>query len=332
MTCHSRSAGVTLIELMVALAIGSFLMVGAFTVYMQSRTTFRINESIARLHENGRYVFDVVEPDVRMASFWGLRTRGYAVTGRLTPGDPVSPLSPAGDCGTNWSVNLNNAVEASNNAYGFTCAAFGTPTSTADTLVVRHVSIEPVAVPTANVLYVQSSRVGNSALFEGNTIPAEFDLSVSQTHELVVNGYYVSQNSSLDTPDNAVPSLRRKFLRNGGGGPAIVDEEILPGVDDMQIQFGIDTDAEGAVNSGTVDRYVDPNDPILNETSPAFNADARILSVRIWLRLRAERTENGLPDDTGYTYADQSIEPMNDGYRRVVTSKTIYLRNARPAS
>ena len=39
-----------------------------------------------------------------------------------------------------------------------------------------------------------------------------------------------------------------------------------------------------------------------------------------------------LPDDTGYTYADQSAEPIDDGFRRVVISKTIYLRNARPAS
>src|SRR5690606_21019944 len=46
--------GVTLIELMVALAIGSFLMIGAVTVFMQGRTTFRVTESIARLQENAR--------------------------------------------------------------------------------------------------------------------------------------------------------------------------------------------------------------------------------------------------------------------------------------
>ena len=36
----------TLIELMVALAIGAFLMIGAITVFMQSRTTFRVTESL----------------------------------------------------------------------------------------------------------------------------------------------------------------------------------------------------------------------------------------------------------------------------------------------
>jgi type IV pilus assembly protein PilW len=329
---RSRIRGMTLIELMVALGIGAFLMIGALTVFLQSRQTFRVNESIARLQENARYVFDVIEPDIRMAHFWGLRTRSYAIDNRATPTDPVSALSPAGDCGANWTVNLDEAVESSNNSYGFTCAASGIAVGTADTLVARRADIDPVVVPLANTLYIQSSRSDSSALFVGPALPGGFLAATSQTHELVVNGYYVSQNSSLDMPGNPVPSLRRKFLRNGGGGPTIADEEILPGVEDMQIQFGVDTDAEDTNDRGVVDRYVNPDDPILDELDAAFNDDAVILSVRIWLRLRADRPEVGLPVDAGFTYADQVVGPFNDGFRRIVVSRTIYLRNSRPAS
>jgi len=322
----------TLIELMVALGIGSFLMVGAFTVFMQSRTTFRVNESVARLQENGRYVFEVIEPDIRMAHFWGLRTRAFTIQGRATPDDAVSALSPAGDCGTNWTVNLDEAVEGSNNTYPWTCGATGTAVGTADTLVVRRTEVDPTAVLAVNTLYIQSSRGDNSQIFSGTTIPPGFLAATSQPHELVVNGYYVSQNSTLSTVGNPVPSLRRKFLQNGGGGASIADEEILPGVEDMQIQFGVDTDLEGAVNRGSVDRYVNPDDPVLDNTDAAFIPDAEILSVRIWLRLRADRPENGIPDDNGFVYADQNVGPFNDGFRRIIVSKTIYLRNARPAS
>jgi type IV pilus assembly protein PilW len=327
-----RIGGMTLIELMVALGIGSFLMIGALTVFMQSRTTFRVNESIARLQENGRYVFDVIGPDIRMAHFWGLRTRSFAIDGRATPSDPVSVLSPAGDCGTNWTVNLDQAVEASNNTYGFTCAALGTAVGTADTLVIRRADENVTAVLAPNTLYIQSTRSDNSALFTGTVVPALFLPATSQTHELVVNGYYVSQNSSLDTPGNPFPSLRRKFLRNGGGGATIADEEILPGVEDLQVQFGVDTDLEGTAGRGVVDRYVNPDDAILDDANAAFIPDAQILAVRIWLRLRAERIENGLPDDPGFVYADQAVGPFNDGFRRIVVTKTIYVRNARPAS
>jgi len=323
----------TLIELMVALGIGSFLMVGALTVFVQGQTTFRVNESVSRLQENGRYAFDVIEPDIRMAHFWGLRTRSYAIDNRATPDDPVSALSPTNDCGVNWAVNIDAAVESSNNAYDFTCAAFGATVATADTLVVRRVTADPVAAPVANTLYVQASRGDNSALFEGATIPAGFLAATSQTHELVVNGYYVDQTSIyLDSAGNPLPSLRRKLLRNGGaGGPVIADEEILPGVEDMQIQFGVDTDTVGTADRGVVDRYVNPDDPILDEDDVAnFNEDAQILTVRVWLRLRADRSERGLPAQA-FNYADQNVGPFNDGFRRMLVTRTIYLRNARPA-
>ena len=45
----------TLVELVVALAFGSFLMIGAIQVYNQSRQTFVINESIARVQETAQF-------------------------------------------------------------------------------------------------------------------------------------------------------------------------------------------------------------------------------------------------------------------------------------
>jgi len=49
------------------------------------------------------------------------------------------------------------------------------------------------------------------------------------------------------------------------------------------------------------------------------------------LRVRAERAERGYTDTNNYVYADQNYTPpAGDQFRRVVVSKTIYLRNARP--
>jgi type IV pilus assembly protein PilW len=332
-TRKHRHYGMSLIEVMVALGIGTFLIVGAFTVYLQSRSTYEVNASIARLQENGRYFFDVVEPDIRMASHFGLTTRGAAVAGQATPTQPASPLAPARDCGNNWTVDLASAVEGSNNGYRFACPAVGTAASTADTLVIRRASVRPVDRLDENTLYVRSARNGTAALFRGTTVPAGFATRGSATHELVVNGYYVSRNSSLDTPGNPVPALRRKFLRNGAsGGPVVADQEVLPGVEDMQVEFGVDTDPPGASDHGVVNRYVAPDDAILDETHAAFLPHARILSIRIWLRIRSEQREAGLAPGAGFAYADQSGGPIDDGFRRIVVSKTIVLRNMREAT
>jgi len=338
-----HQSGLTLIELMVALAIGAFLMIGAITVFMQSRATFRITESLSRLQENARFALDAIEPDIRMAHYWGLTARTYLIVGyspanpsalRRTPTDPAAP-GMTHPCGTNWAVNLNEAVEGSNGSdpWPWECAAHagtGPPAENSDTLVVRRVSEDPAA-PAANQISIQSTRSQPGQIFVGATVPGGYSDATSATHRLIVNGYYVNQGGLVETP-----SLRRKLLRTFGAG-IVDDEEVMPGVEDMQVQFGVDTDEPGTAtrpnpNRGSVDRFVNPDDPLIDPTDIAFNPDAEILAVRVWLLVRAERTERGFTDTTNYVYADRDVGPFNDGFRRMLVSKTIYLRNARPAS
>jgi type IV pilus assembly protein PilW len=325
---NRRQYGMTLIELMVALAIGAFLMIGAITVFMQSRTTFRVTESVSRLQENARFALDSLEPDIRMAHYWGLTSRTYLIQGRRAPTEGAGVGTHP--CGNNWNLNLNEAVDGTNNNYSWGCAANGTAAVNSDTLVVRRASEDAAAALSAGTLYIQSTRSQVGQIFVGTAIPGGYNAVTSETHRLIVNGYYVSQTSSVA----GMPSLRRKTLQEGGG---VVDEEVLVGVENMQIQFGVDSDLPGTAvapnpNRGAVDRYVNPDDPMIDPANAGFNPNAEILAVRIWFRLRAERVENGFVDPTNYQYADQNFGTFNDGIRRFVVSKTIYLRNARPAS
>jgi type IV pilus assembly protein PilW len=320
-------AGLTLIELMVALAIGMFLMIGAITVFMQGRTTFRITESLSRLQENGRFLLDTLEPDIRMAQHWGLTNVSTNIEGRV--GTSSIPAGIPTSCGANFVINdLERTVQAWNNTYPWGCAVgAGAAMANADTLIVRRASEDPVlAGRTANTLYIQSNRSQKSQLFVGTALPGSPEAATSQPFRLVVNGYYVATNntSGLSIAGNTVPSLRRKTLIDGG---TIRDEEILPGVEDFQVQFGIDTSAPTTTGRGTIDRFVNPGDAIL--TNAAFIAnEGQIIAVRIWARLRAERPEQGFTDTATYVYADRNVGPFNDNFRRIVVSKTIYLRNA----
>lgn len=322
-----KQQGMTLIELMVALAIGAFLMIGAITVFMQSRTAFRITESVARMQENARFALEAIEPDIRMAHYWGMTTDTISVQGRVAPAAGNSfGRTP---CGANGARVLAVAVGGSNNTYGFGgCAAFSGAQPNADTLVIRRVSEDPETPPLtgAATLRVQSMRSpAESLMFTGTAVPGGiFTALNSQTHRLVVNGYYVDRSSTL--LGATVPSLRAKVLQGTG---VIADQEIVSGVEDLQVQLGLDMDPDGA-NSGSIDRFVDINDPLVDPGDAAFDPDAIVLAVRIWVRVRAERPENGFTDTTNYVYADQNVGPFNDNFRRMVVSKTIYVRNARP--
>jgi type IV pilus assembly protein PilW len=179
----------------------------------------------------------------------------------------------------------------------------------------------------ANTMRIQSVRgAGPSEIFVGTTIPGGFVAATSETHRLFVNGFFVSRTSSLG---GTVPSLRVWTLLADG---TIENQEVLPGIEDLQVQFGVDTDAPGTVDRGSIDRYINVNHPMIDPTNAGFDPNVEIMAVRVWIRVRAERPENGFQDTATYVYADQNVGPFNDAFRRVVVSKTVYLRNARPAS
>ena len=322
MNDFKQQAGVTLIELMVALSIGSFLMIGAVQVYNQSRQAFVINESIARVQETAQFAMDTIEADIRMASNWGRHSRGTAVVGRSVTGDanPLALPAPA-VCGADWALNLDRPVEGNNNNYGLACGAVGGAQINSDTVTTRRTTVATSPLPLqVGRLYVQSTRIQGELFADGN-VPTAFDPVESRTHTLLVNTYYVAASSNLIP---GVPTLRRKSLASAGGVPTVVDQEIAPGVENMQLQLGVDVDQDN-----TVDRYVNPGDAILNPLAAGFIPGARVLTARIWLVVRSVSLEIGIQDPRDYEPGDIDLGVYNDAFRRMQVSKTILLRNAR---
>ena len=50
----SEQSGLTLVELLVAMAIGLILLTGIFQVFLGSNSIYRTQDSLSRLQENGR--------------------------------------------------------------------------------------------------------------------------------------------------------------------------------------------------------------------------------------------------------------------------------------
>jgi type IV pilus assembly protein PilW len=319
-------SGVTLIEVMVALAVGSFLMIGAIQVYSQSRAAYVINESIARVQETAHFAMDTVEADLRMASNWGRHSRGSAVEGRSLIGDNnpkglTVPLGATGSCGATWAFDLARPIAGGNNAYTLPCAPAGGAVAqgNSDIVTARRATVAPTALQPGQ-LQIQSTRI-QGELFQDGVVPPTFDPAESETHDLLVNSYYVATNSALIP---GAPTLRRKSLQSVGGAPAIVDQEIAPGVENMQLQFGVDVDEDN-----TVDRYVNPGDAILDPADAAFIPGSRVITARIWLLVRGLTPETGIRDNVNYAPGDVALGNFNDNFRRIQVSKTILLRNAR---
>jgi len=148
-----------------------------------------------------------------------------------------------------------------------------------------------------------------------------------EIHNLIVNGYYVDQQSNQSS---TYPSLRRKSLIDG---PKFAEEEIVPGIEDMQIELGWDS-GDGTGDTAAPVRYVQPG-----TVTPA---NGRIVSVRIWLLVRSEQPDGSYTDTNTYQYAsrtgtavtslsatgaaDAAYAPA-DHFRRLLVSRTFYIRN-----
>ena len=347
--------GLSLVELMVALTIGAVLIFGATQVYINSRKSYGVNESVARLQETARYAMSVIEPDVRMSNFWGL-LKGAAVIANqarqiIDPVAAVAAGAPANICGRNFATDLSTNLQGDNNSYVLsatraagcdnlidvvTGAAWPTTAmATADTLTVRRASVFP-SPATAGVLQVCTSRIAGRMISDGSACTA---LPAGQRDNLIVNTYYIDRNSA-QAPN--LPALRRKVLSSAGGAPVFLDQEIIPGVEDMQIQFGIDPIG----NTGVATRYVNPN---------GVPAGAQIVAVRVWLLVRADVAETGFTDNRIYQYGDRLVATGVTGdltsaagaglayqpsanadasftgpqhVRRLLISRTIQIRNA----
>jgi len=344
-TYQHSSRGLSLIELMVALTIGSLLIIGAVTVYVQSRTTYRVNEQVARLQENARYALSMIEPDIRLANHWGLMSDPLLIGG--TVGNmPIAVPAGAQSCGANFAIDLRLPVDGENGAYALGCpvAAVGVAAQAqSDTLILRRASTQAVAADADRLQVYTTRQGGSSRIFQGGAAPGPVVVDPlygpsAEVRDLIVRAYYVSQQSSLGP---TIPALRRKTLEGGPGlGPHFDDEEIMPGIEDMQVQFGLDTgadlngdgvpddsDGNGQPDfyTGVASRYVSPGDPLV-DGNPA-NGEAVVCAVRIWIRIRAETPEVGYTDGRTYTYGDVVNFVPGDDFRRLLVSRTIQIRN-----
>jgi len=87
----NKQSGISLIEIMIALLIGLFLLGGILQMFSASQQTYRMQSNLARLQENGRFALDFLARDIRMAGYWG------CLSGLNTDIDGTDNNSVAGD-------------------------------------------------------------------------------------------------------------------------------------------------------------------------------------------------------------------------------------------
>lgn len=89
MTSRKAQAGLSIVELLVALVISMLLMTGVVQVFLASKQTYASNEAASRLQENGRFALEFIAQSARHA--------GYVEAANITLARLPSPIATAPD-------------------------------------------------------------------------------------------------------------------------------------------------------------------------------------------------------------------------------------------
>jgi hypothetical protein len=180
----------------------------------------------------------------------------------------------------------------------------------------RHTISPQEATDTSNKhrLYFLSS-LEQGLIFQGQDYHQnKLDTHLQSLHEVQASVYYIASAIGADTitcsNEQSLPALFRETL-NSQGKPQ--REEIAQGIENLQAQYGIDTDGDGSVNQ-------------YKNGSPNLNWP-EVVSVRIWILARASCPESAFTNTETYRLGDQEFTP-NDHYRRLLLTTTISLKNS----
>ena len=319
---HTHCRGFSLVELMVALVITLILLAGIGQIFLSSKKSYTIQGSLSRIQESGRYAVDVLSQDLRRAGYWGGNADITTITGTLAQ---VAEAGTCAEASTNWARSLDKKVFGLNDSRGTYGCLPATTLPPQDILVVRYAAPWQVG-GTTTPAFLDDHFYLRSSLFEGRLFTgdesgeAENQITAAavRTAELIGRAYFI--NPATNTATNrcgggTVPSLYRLGLVNGA--PTV--EEVAYGVENMQVQYGVDN-APAPDGDGSVDSYVDAAGP----TDAMWD---QIVAVRIWLLIRAECPDTGYTNSTIYSMAGADLPAFNDSFRRKLYTTTVQLRN-----
>lgn len=330
-----RQAGFSLVELMVSMAIGLVSVLAVSAVLLSSSSLYRVSDNRARMQESARFGITEMERDARMAGFMGC----FNVA--MFPGRYSNLVRNP----TYYENDYRSAISGYDNVGGAAAidAKIGNggaaPIAGNDVLIVRMpagptTTVNAVMPTTSTPIPVDSvagfragglavvSDCGYANVFVVTQTPADRKLvhaASGNTQASLTRNFLQSQGATV-TPlttvayyigaaSDGVAGNRSLYRQDALGAP----EEIADGVEQMQLEYGIDTNS--------------PPDGITNQFVTADNiGTASVTAIKVSLLVKSPSDKVALANQV-YTFDGTPGQTATD--RRLYTpfTTTIALRN-----
>ena len=343
---HKRIAGLSLVELMVAIVISSVLLLGISSVYLSSRRSNTVQDALARLQENGRFAISSMTKDIRMAGYQGCTNIEY-----LTPSNIVA--GSGGGTDATYNV-LNNTYITGHTCSSGSCSPAApagiTPLSGTDAITIQ--SAAGCSATLTGNMGVANANIQmqlNSCGFQANDVLFITDCQNADVFRAnnVNNGsiQVIAHSNSVNTSNFLSKAYDQRarvmsygrhtfYIANGAnGGPSlfrgdyktdtdtVTPVELVEDVDNMTILYGVDQDKDA---TKSVDTFLTATQV------EAKNLWSQVQTVELHLLLSTK--QNAAKSLTPYRYMGVMVTPSNTSdrrYRREFTI-SINIRNKTP--
>lgn len=340
---RGRQFGLTLVEWLVSITLGSFLLVALLQlVAQQSQTQAELDRS-SRQIENGRYAVELLADDLQLAGYYGELGSTNSIT------TPTALPAPCDLTAAGLAAALPFPVQGYNapgSTLPFACAGGNlvaanhldgtdilvvrradTSLGVSGSLVVGQAYLQTGLLPPTNAFTHRLDVAAASAL-NTTTFPLKKKdgTTAAPMRPFVVHIYYVSpcnvptsgstcSQAGTDDGGTSIPTLKRLELTASGGAAVFSVVPLVEGIENFQIDYGIDSDGDGAPNS-----YV---------TTPAAVADwANVMALRLNLLARNTERSPGHTDTATYNLGlAGNTTATNDAFKRRAFSQLVRLVN-----
>jgi type IV pilus assembly protein PilW len=340
---------------MVALAIGLIILAASSALLVNSKKNYVTQDSLARLQENARFAMQFLIHDIRMAGYYGCADDIKSVNSTLNSptafafnfNDPIEGSESGGNMlPSNTSFTITPTPVTDSDAIAIRGLDTGNPINvvypmnqdSSSLKVTQGSGIGPGDVimvtdcSSADLLQV-TDNTGSTTNFDnlvhnsGTTgiVPGNSTQKLSKSYtngtifRFITYVYYIAVNN------NGVRALYRQGIVNSSGTASLVSQELVEGIDSLQLLYGIDTNGDRIPDS-----FVKANDPALTNW-------ANVVAVRIGI-LASTLTNDSTPGNNGkqsgtdidtkvYSVNNTNIGPMNDRRQRRVFMSTVIPRN-----
>lgn len=326
-----RQDGFSIVELMVAVTISLLVLTALSAVFISTTKSRNEMQKSTQQQENGRYASQLLMDHLKLAGYYA----------EFDPTPMASPAALPDSCASDRASLLTAMplhVQGVNDGGAVPGCVTDVKPGT-DIVVARRVS-SCVAGTTgcagyaAGMFHFQASlctpadssgselahAISTDAdyaehYFKLSTSPGDFTLrktscnvsDIADIRRYMVHIYYIANNNNAG---DGIPTLKRAEL--GAGSFDVVP--LVDGVENMQIEYGIDANNDGIPESYT--------------SEPADSAAWRnAMSARIHLLTRNMMATDGYVDNKTYVLGDKTIPAPGDGYKRHVFSTTVQFVN-----